>query len=120
MIFGKYINKYYRKYAIFFIIGVAALILVDVAQLFVPQFLGNIVDILSDGTITAEDQSQIIYMIIATIVVAAVMMLGRFLWRVTIFTKTKLEPSWRGSQTILKQYKTILAGARLCLLMLSL
>ncbi len=85
MIFGKYINKYYRKYAIFFIIGVAALILVDVAQLFVPQFLGNIVDILSDGTITAEDQSQIIYMIIATLVVAAVMMLGRFLWRVTIF-----------------------------------
>ena len=65
--------------------GIFALILVDVAQLFVPQFLGNIVDILSDGVITAEDKAQIIYMVIATLVVAAVMMLGRFLWRVTIF-----------------------------------
>ena len=80
MLFGKYINKYYKKYALFFIAGIFALILVDVAQLFVPQFLGNIVDILSDGVITAEDKAQIIYMVIATLVVAAVMMLGRFLW----------------------------------------
>ena len=85
MIFGKYINKYYKKYAIFFVIGVLALVVVDIAQLFVPTFLGNIVDILSEGSITSEQQSQIIYMIIATLVVAAVMMLGRFLWRVTIF-----------------------------------
>ena len=85
MLFGKYINKYYRKYAFFFIVGIVALVLVDVAQLFVPQFLGDIVNILSDGTISAEDQSKIIYMVIATLVVAGVMMLGRFLWRVTIF-----------------------------------
>lgn len=85
MLFGKYINKYYGKYAFFFIAGVLALILVDVAQLLVPQYLGELVNLLSDGVISAEDQSRIIYIIIATIVVAAVMMIGRLLWRVTIF-----------------------------------
>ena len=96
MLFGKYINKYYRKYAILFIIGILALVLVDVAQLFVPQFLGNIVDILSDGNITSEDQTKIISMIIATLVVALVMMLGRFLWRITIFRASfKIEAQLR-------------------------
>ena len=85
MLFGKYINKYYGKYAFFFIVGVAALILVDVAQLFVPQYLGDLVNVLSDGVISAEDKSRIIYMVVATIIVAAVMMLGRLLWRITIF-----------------------------------
>ena len=47
MIFGKYINKYYLKYAIFFIIGVAALVVVDIAQIFEPKYLGTVVDILA-------------------------------------------------------------------------
>ena len=85
MLFGRYINRYYKKYAIFFILGVAALILVDVAQLFVPRYLGNVVELLSDGVLSAETKAEIIRMIIATIVVAAVMMVGRFLWRITIF-----------------------------------
>ena len=85
MLFGKYINKYYKKYAFFFIVGIAALILVDVAQLFVPQYLGEVVNLLSDGIVSAEDKSRIIYIIVATMVVAVVMMLGRLLWRVTIF-----------------------------------
>ena len=85
MLFGRYINKYYLKYAIFFILGIAALVVVDLAQLFVPQFLGNIVDLLGDGAISAEEQAKMIQMIIATLVVAGVIMLGRMLWRVTIF-----------------------------------
>ena len=86
MLFGKYINKYYLKYSILFIIGVAALVLVDVAQLFVPQYLGEIVDIVGSSSVfTDEQKARIIYIIIATIVVAAVMMVGRFIWRITIF-----------------------------------
>ena len=89
MLFGRYINKYYLKYAIFFILGVAALILVDIAQLFVPEFLGNIVDILknvdSTGVLESSDQQQMVKMIIATLIIAATMMVGRILWRITIF-----------------------------------
>lgn len=99
MLFGKYINKYYLKYAIFFIIGIAALVLVDVAQIFVPQYLGKIVDILSnvkEAPLNADQQNQILYMIIATIVIALIMMLGRFLWRITIFHASfKIEANLR-------------------------
>ena len=85
MLFGRYINKYYLKYAIFFSIGVAALVMVDVAQLFVPEYLGKVIDVLADGAIIEEEYSQMVSMIIATLVVAAVIMLGRVLWRLTIF-----------------------------------
>ena len=93
MIFGKYINKYYLKFAIFFIIGIVALVMVDVAQLFIPRFLGNIVDIFADsrlpGTssyvISDEDQKKIVMIIILTVVFGAAMMIGRFIWRITIF-----------------------------------
>ncbi len=89
MLFGRYINKYYLKYAIFFIIGIAALVAVDIAQLFIPTYLGEIVNILTDlGTSTVmppEIKERLIYIIIATVVVAAVMMVGRMIWRFTIF-----------------------------------
>ena len=89
MLFGRYINKYYLKYAIFFIIGIAALVLVDIAQLFAPQYLGEIVNILTEldtsSGMPPEIKSRLIYIIIATIVIAAVMMVGRMIWRFTIF-----------------------------------
>ena len=82
-----WVNKYYLKYAIFFIIGVAALVMVDIAQLFVPEYLGEVVDILtkSGNALTDELKARILYIIIATVVIAGVMMLGRMLWRFTIF-----------------------------------
>ena len=93
MIFGKYINKYYLKFAIFFIIGIVALVAVDVAQLFVPRFLGEIVDIFAESRIpetttyiiSDADQKKIFWIIIMTIIFGAAMMIGRFIWRVTIF-----------------------------------
>ena len=88
MLFGKHINKYYLKYAFFFMIGVLALVAVDVAQIFVPKFLGDIVDILKETgneTLSVENRELIIRMIIETLIIAGTMMLGRILWRITIF-----------------------------------
>ena len=48
MLFGKHINKYYKKYFWYFIAGLIALVLVDYFQLIVPEALGQIVD-LFDG-----------------------------------------------------------------------
>ena len=98
MLFGRYINKYYLKYAIFFIIGVAALVMVDIAQLFIPEYLGEIVDTLTnaEGPLTAEMKSRLLYIVISTLVVAGVMMLGRMLWRFTIFHASfKIEANLR-------------------------
>ena len=89
MLFGRYINKYYLKYAIFFIIGVAALIVVDILQLKVPEYLGQIVNFLNEaeeiGSLQQEVSEKILHIIIATLVIAGGMMLGRMLWRFTIF-----------------------------------
>ena len=37
MIFGKYINRYYLKYAPVLLLGLAALLTVDYIQLLIPQ-----------------------------------------------------------------------------------
>ena len=98
MLFGRYINKYYLKYAIFFIIGVAALVAVDIAQLFIPEYLGEIVELLTknEGVLPKMVQDRIIEIIIATLIIAGVMMLGRMLWRFTIFHASyKIEANLR-------------------------
>ena len=46
MLFGKHINRYYLKYAPLFILGILALVAVDIIQLFVPEYLGEVVKIL--------------------------------------------------------------------------
>ena len=81
MLFGKYVNKYYLKYAILFIIGIAALIAVDYIQTIVPKFLGEVVEILE----TNGDMSRITTIGLWTLAVAGGMFLGRFLWRITLF-----------------------------------
>ena len=82
MIFNKYINKYYLKYFIFFLIGVAALITVDLVQTRIPYFLGQIVDNVDELSTNKGELWKIIrYIIIYAFVMAA----GRVIWRLTIF-----------------------------------
>ncbi len=45
MIFGKNINRYYFKYAHFFILGIIALIFVDIYQLDIPEIIGQLIHI---------------------------------------------------------------------------
>ena len=85
MLFGRYVNKYYLRYAGFFLVGILALVAVDIAQLYVPTFLGEIVELLSNDTLTADNKARIVEIIIYTLIIAAVMMVGRMLWRFTIF-----------------------------------
>lgn len=84
MLFGKYINKYYKKYGFFFIVGILFLILVDYLQLYIPEFLGTIIDFFNNGT--AEDHwSEVIEIIFKVLAVAFGMFAGRIVWRFTIF-----------------------------------
>lgn len=81
MLFGKHVNRYYLKYAWLFILGILALIAVDYIQLFIPKYLGQVVDILQTG----GDTNQIFTLGLYVLAVAGGMFLGRFLWRVTLF-----------------------------------
>ena len=86
MLFGKYINKYYLKYAILFILGIAALIAVDWIQTYIPEFLGNVIKVLNDDVMAEPDKkAEIIKLGLYTIAVAGGMFLGRFIWRITLF-----------------------------------
>ena len=94
MLFGKYINRYYLKYAVWFLIGIIALVVVDWIQLYIPEFLGRVVELVNDD-ITVHKQ-EIINIGLKVLLVAAGLFVGRFLWRITLFRASfKIESSLR-------------------------
>ena len=88
MLFGKYINKYYAKYWYFFLLGVIALIAVDIAQLFEPEYLGQIVDYLS-GEPVNDGFAFVGERCLKLLLIAAVMFAGRMAWRFTLFNASQ-------------------------------
>lgn len=86
MLFGKYINKYYVKYCWLFLIGLVGLVAVDVFQLFIPEYLGKLVDMFDGGTIDTGALKEII---LGVMVVALVMFFGRIMWRLSIFNASQ-------------------------------
>ena len=95
MLFGKYINKYYLKYCAFFLIGIIFLIVVDYLQLYVPEFLGQIIDFFDNGSVAGHEK-EIGQIIIYVILVSFGMFFGRVVWRLSIFhASTGIEASLR-------------------------
>lgn len=82
MLFGKNINKYYLKYSIYIIIGIIALIFVDVYQLELPEIVGSIVSNIENKTLTIELVNGYIQRLI---LIVFIMFAGRFTWRICIF-----------------------------------
>ncbi len=92
MIFGKHINKYYLRYAWMLLLGLAALIGVDYFQLEIPELYKLIVngftdgEVMLDGQVYAFDLPFLLDKICLPMIgIIAVMLLGRFLWRVCFF-----------------------------------
>ncbi len=92
MIFGKHINRYYLKYALWLILGLAALLLVDYFQLEVPKLYRMVINGMNDGAVTVDgvrvafDMEFLLDRICMPMVgIILAMVLGRFLWRVCIF-----------------------------------
>ena len=82
MLFGKYLNKYYKKYWPLLLLGVLVLIVVDVAQTFIPKFLGQIVD--NDNKLV-NDLGELWRIVGYVLLCAGIMFVGRFVWRIAIF-----------------------------------
>lgn len=73
------IKDYYLKFSGLFIIGILADIAVDIAQTYVPEFLGAIVDIVSNfQNVTVSDIMPVIRNVI---IVAVILLIGRMLLR---------------------------------------
>ncbi len=82
MVFGRTLNKYYIKYAGFFILGVIALIAVDLAQLEIPLITRDLINTLEAMVISGEPDSAFLGDIVRTLLFLTVFIVaGRFFWR---------------------------------------
>lgn len=92
MIFGKYINKYYLKYALMIIVGLLALVAVDYAQLMIPEMYRIVIDGVNDGAVQIDgmmqtfDMNLLLYKVcIPMFFIIVSLVIGRFLWRICLF-----------------------------------
>lgn len=93
MVFGKYVNKFYKKYFWHFFFGILTVIFVDYIQLFIPAIAGRIIDSITNGGISEGNWQFLIEQIIYIALVGLGMFVGRFLWRICIFGEAVLVQS---------------------------
>ncbi len=82
MLFGKYINRYYKRYWYLFVIGIITLVSIDYVQTLLPELLGQIVNMFQGGSATESAVMDVTFRVIG---IAFVMAVGRALWRIVIF-----------------------------------
>ena len=74
----KSLFPYLARYKVQYIVGVICLIIVDAAQIAIPQFLRSAIDLISSGIFQWK---QIITLSLWMVGIMAVVSLGRFFWR---------------------------------------
>ena len=91
MIFGKHINKYYFKYAVWLLFGLLALVIVDWFQLVIPSLYQMLIDGINEGQVEVDgvlktfDFDFLLDTICMPMVgIILLMVFGRFLWRVAL------------------------------------
>ena len=103
MLFGKHINRYYLKYALWLLLGLAALVMVDFLQLEIPKLYRMVIDGMSYGYVL-QDGAQIPFTMdlvldqicMPMLGVILAMVTGRFLWRICFFgSAVRLEEDLR-------------------------
>ena len=103
MIFGKHINRYYRKYAHWLLLGLLSLVMVDYLQLVIPNLYQMVINginqgyVFIDGARVAFDMDFLLDRICMPMVgIILALVLGRFLWRIMFFgTAIKVEADLR-------------------------
>ncbi len=87
---GRYIARHWWQY----LLGIAALYLVDQVNVYVPEFTGNIIDGLTGGSLNLDGAMKIVWTIAG---MGAAIALGRFGWRFFIFGAARsVEREMRG------------------------
>ena len=92
MVFGKYINKYYIKYAPWLLLGIVTLCMVDYVQLFIPNLYQMVINGVNQGFVTVDgaavpfDLDFLLDRICLPMVgIILAIVVGRFLWRISFF-----------------------------------
>lgn len=92
MIFGKHMNKYYLKYGGWLLLGLVVLIVIDYAELIVPNLYQMVINGLGSGHVVVDgvtlpfDLDFLLDRICMPMaVVILVVLAGQFLWRICFF-----------------------------------
>ncbi len=104
MLFGKHINRYYIKHLPVLLLGIIALVVVDYAQLLVPELYRTVINGMNDGQVLHEEVVRDFNMdflldevCLPMIFIILCMVVGRFLWRICFFgSALKVETDLRG------------------------
>lgn len=89
MLFGKYLNKYYKRYWYLLLIALISLIACDWFQLYLPDCLGNLVNLFDDDGSSVVDKAQLMKIIYEILIVGVILFVGRMTWRLCIFYVSK-------------------------------
>lgn len=84
MVFGKAINKYYAKYWYLFFLGILGLIVVDYAQLMIPEIMGDLVDAIKLDPNSVLTWAGLKKPVLTILFIGVAIFFGRFLWRLTL------------------------------------
>ena len=103
MIFGKHINRYYAKYALWLIAGLGALVLVDFLQLEIPKLYRTVINGMNMGYVVVDGVQMPFSMdfvldevCMKMVKIILAMIFGRFMWRVCFFgSAVRLEEDLR-------------------------
>lgn len=93
MLFGKHINKFYIKYGLWLLLGIATLFAVDYFQLLIPECYRMVINGVKNGVVDVGGGVTEIFdldflfrrVCVPMFVVIVVMVFGRFLWRMCFF-----------------------------------
>lgn len=93
MLFGKHINKFYIKYGLWLLLGIATLFAVDYFQLLIPECYRMVINGVKNGVVdvgggvTETFDLDFLFrrVCVPMFVVIVVMVFGRFLWRMCFF-----------------------------------
>ena len=93
MIFGKHINRYYWRYLLLMLGGIASLIAVDYLQLLIPNLYQMVINGINDGQVLVDGVMQkfdldflVEGICMPMLIIVGGIVLGRFLWRIFFFT----------------------------------
>lgn len=78
----KFVSRYVKRHGLQYILGIAALFAVDLMNVYIPQYTGEITDGLEARTL---EMDGVIRLILRILILGAIVALGRFFWRYFIF-----------------------------------
>ncbi len=104
MLFGKHINRYYLKHLPSLLMGILALIVVDYAQLLVPELYRTVINGINNGyvveggaTFPFDMDFLLDKVCLPMFFIILCMVVGRFVWRICLFgSAIKVETDLRG------------------------